>query len=181
MRSAASRWRSPSATARASAGARQLDRALRLARGRDGEREVVQRGRLGGVVARRLGERERLLEVAHRLGAVAAARGEDAEDVVRLRARAQVAGLLGQRQRRGGELGRLGLQPAAVGGEAAVGRRAGGRRALEAVERGGERGLGQLPLAAAQVEDADPVLDLAAPAPGPRAPRRPGSSRARAP
>ena len=69
--------------------------------------------------------------------------------------------------------------PAAVGGEAAVGGRARGRRAVEAVERGRERRLGELPLAAAQVQVADAVLDLGLQLRAPRARRRPGSSRAR--
>ena len=142
----------------------QRERAVELALGAQREREVVERGGAGDGVVLLGREREAPLELCARLGVRAAAGGEDAEDVERLRERARVVGLLGERQRLLCE--RLGLVVAAsaVRVEAAVGddaRRE--RRGRVGAERVLERALRELPLAAPLVEEADPVLDRAEP------------------
>ena len=77
----------------------ERERAVELAFGAKGEREVVERGRAcdGIVVLGR--EREALLELGARLGMVASTGREDAEDVVRLRERPRVGGPLREGQR----------------------------------------------------------------------------------
>ena len=157
----------------------QREGAVELAFRAEREREVVERrgARDGIVVVRR--ESEAPLELGSRLGVVASAGREDAEDVVRLRERARVGGLLGERERLLGERLRLVVAAPAVRVEAAVGddaRRE--RRGRVAAERVLERALGELPLAAALVEEADPVLDRAELLRGRRARRRPRSCRA---
>ena len=160
--SAASRWRSPWAAQSSSAAPVSSSARLELAARAVGEREVVERGDAGARVAGRLGERDAAAEVLERVGGVAAAGGERAEQVVGLAERARVAGLLGQRAGALGELGGARRVAAVVGGEAEVGAdaRAGAEVGLGG---GGERGLEvrgrERPLAAAVVDLAEAVLD----------------------
>ena len=90
----------------------QLERAVELALGPQREREIVERGRAGGRVVVLAREREALLELGARLGVLAAAGGEDAEDVVRLGQRAAVAGRVRELERPLGERLRLAVRRA---------------------------------------------------------------------
>jgi hypothetical protein len=140
----------------------QLDRAVELASGAVGEREVVEGGDACARVGGGLREGEAAVEVPERGGGVAGAGGEGAEQVVSLAEGAGVAGLLGEVACAFGELSRARRLVVIVGGEAEIGRDArthgevglggSGRRGLEV--RGRERAL-----AAAVVDLADAVLD----------------------
>src|SRR5207247_2666985 len=123
-----------------------------------------ERGGAGDGIVVRGGEREALLELGARLGMVAAARGEDTEDVVRLRERARVLGLLGEGERLLRERLRFAVAAPSVCVEAAVGDDAcRERRARIGAERVLERVLGELPFPTPLVEEPDAMLDRAEP------------------
>ena len=127
---------------------------------RTAKREVVERRRLRPTVTCGACDRRSELEVLDRLRRVAAAAGEHPEDVVCLRDGACVVDLSCERERARRELECPLLVSEPVGSERPVGSGEGTTDGLEPVARRSEGCLGELPLAPAQVKEADPPFDL---------------------